>query len=70
MLFRRRLVRLHLIDPFPSIEGIWTNHGSVSADGHYRLLKPAVIAATDQTRPIDGEVWVPRERVIFVQRLA
>lgn len=67
LLLRRRLVRLHLVDPFPSIEGILVN----SHDGHYRLLKPSVIEAEDRTRELSSgsEAWVPKERVIFVQRL-
>ena len=65
ILLRRRLVRLHLVDPFPSLEGIL----AVSWDGHYRLLRPSVLEAEDRTRELTGEVFVPRERVVFLQRL-
>jgi len=64
-LFRRRLVRLHLVDPFPSVEGILIS----ALDGHYRLVKPALIEATDRTRELEGELFVPKERVVYVQRL-
>jgi hypothetical protein len=64
-LLTRRKVRLHLVDPFPSIEGILVS----ARDGHYRLLKPEVLQAQGQTQELSGEAWVPKERVIFVQRL-
>jgi len=64
-LLARRKVRLHLVDPFPSIEGILVS----SWNGHYRLLKPELIEAENRTQVLVGEAWVPRERVIFVQRL-
>jgi hypothetical protein len=66
LLLTRRKVRLHLVDPFPSIEGILVS----ARDGHYRLLKPEVLQAQGQTQELSGEAWVPKERVIFVQRLA
>ncbi len=65
LLLRRRLVRLHLVEPLPSIEGIL----APSFDGHYRLLKPEVLESTERTQQLTGEVFVPRERVVFVQRL-
>lgn len=60
---RRRLVRLHLEDPAPSIEGVLV--GVVA--GHYRLLKPELLEATDRTSQLDGELWVLKSRVVFVQ---
>lgn len=57
------MVRLHLVDPFPSVDGILVGR----YDGHYRLLKPELLEATDRTRELDGELWVPRERVVYVQ---
>lgn len=68
ILLRRRLVRLHLVDPFPSIEGILVG----SFDSHYRLLKPVVLEGERQSRELQpgSEAFVPRERVIFVQRLS
>ena len=66
MLFlRRRLVRLHLVDPFPSVQGILSS----SFDGHYRLLKPELLRGESQTEQLSGDLYVPRERVIFLQRL-
>lgn len=60
---RRKLVRLHLQDPHPTVEGVFT--GMVA--GHYRLLKPELLEATDRTQQLGGELWVPKERVVFVQ---
>jgi len=65
LLLRRRLVRLHLVDPFPSIEGILIS----AFDGHYRLKKVELIEGTERTQNLEGEAWVPKARVIFVQRL-
>lgn len=61
-----RLVRLHLKDDRPSIEGFlrW-RPGS-----HYRLLKASVFEAEDRSHSIDGETWVPRENVLFLQKLS
>lgn len=58
-------MRLHLVDPFPSLEGILVS----ARDGHYRLLKPELLEGEGRTRELTGEAWVPKERVIFVQRL-
>jgi hypothetical protein len=65
LLLTRRRVRLHLVDPFPTIEGILVS----SWDGHYRLKKPELLEAHDRTQQLEGEAWVPKQRVIFVQRL-
>lgn len=64
-MFRRHLVRLHLVDPHPTIEGILVGR----MNGHYRLLKCSLLEAPDRTHQLEGEVWVPRERVVLVQRL-
>ena len=64
-LMTRRKVRLHLVDPFPSLEGILVS----ARDGHYRLLKPELLEGEGRTQQLSGEAWVPKERVIFVQRL-
>lgn len=65
LLLRRRLCRLHLVEPFPSVQGILVN----SFDGHYRLKRPEVLESPERTQELDGELFVPRERVIFVQRI-
>lgn len=64
-LWRRRLVRLHMVGDAPSVEGILV--GVVA--GHYRLLKVSLLEAEGRTHDLDGEAWVPRERVLLVQRL-
>lgn len=66
MTFRRRhLVRLHLEEPHPTVEGILAGR----AGGHYRLLKPRLLEAEDRSHSLDGEVWVPAGRVVLVQKL-
>ena len=66
MILRRRLVRLHQLDPAPSIEGVLV--GFVA--GHYRLLKPVLLESPERSHSMGVEAWVPRERVIFVERVA
>jgi hypothetical protein len=63
-LLTRRKVRLHLVDPFPSVEGILIS----ARDGHYRLLKPELFEGEGRTQQLSGELFVPRDRVIFLQR--
>lgn len=65
MFRRRRLVRLHLEEPHPTMEGIWAG----MAAGHYRLLRPQLLESEARTHSLDGEAWVPAGRVVFVQRL-
>ena len=67
MIWRKRLVRLHLEGQDPSLEGILSGHW----DGHYILRLAKVIASTDgQPFELTGStVKVPRERVIFIQEL-
>lgn len=61
-----RLVRLHLKDNAPSVEGFlrFSLHSS-----HYRLVKSSLFEAEDRSHSLDGEVWVPRENVLLIQRL-
>lgn len=65
MVRRKRLVRLHLDGDKPSLEGILAGQPA----GHYRLLKPVMLRAAGQSDELDGELLVPRERVVFVQEL-
>lgn len=60
----KRLVRLHLPDPEPSIEGVLV--GIVA--GHYRLLKSVLHESAERSLPLN-ETWVRVERVVFVQVL-
>ena len=61
---RKRLVRVHQTDG-PTLEGILLQRRP-----DYRLAAPKLIEAEDVTLPLDGEVEIPRERVVFVQLLA
>ena len=65
---RKRLVRLHLevAEGKPdTIEGwrlgIW--------GGHYVLTRARIFDAQGRTHALDGDVEIPRSRVMFVQRL-
>jgi hypothetical protein len=61
------MVRLHQLDPAPTLEGILTG---VPA-GHYRLLKPSLVSEPGQTHRLESpELLVPRERVVFVEVLS
>jgi hypothetical protein len=63
---RKRLVRVHYEADGPTFEGVLVGR---SRD-HYRLKLPKLIQGEQQTMPLDGEVELPRERVVFVQLLA
>lgn len=62
---RRRLVRLHMVGDAPTVEGIYAGRW----DGHYRLLKATLLAAEDASYDLEGEAFVPRDKVLLVQRL-
>ena len=59
----RRLVRLHLAENQPSVEGILVGRWS----GHYVVLAPKLLDATQRTFSLDGHLEVPAERVLYVQ---
>lgn len=61
--FRKRQVRVHLKDEEFSLEGIWIGLDA----GHYRLASAGHLETADRTRPVAGEVWVPREKVLYLQ---
>lgn len=63
MIWRKRMVRVHFLGRDESVEGILVGRGA----GHYRLAKAALLSAPGETRPLDGEVWVPASRVLFLQ---
>jgi len=66
---QRRLVRLHLDNNNPSIEGILVGSPLGWAD-HYVVRTASVLTAPDANVELDGvDVRVPRERVVFVQTL-
>ena len=60
---RRRLVRLHFDGKDFSIEGILL---SVTAT-HYRLANASHLETDERTHALDGETWVPRANVIYLQ---
>jgi hypothetical protein len=59
-------VRLHLLDGSPSFEGIYVG----TKAGHYRILNAGIVESEDVTVKMDGEAWVPQERVLFMQVLS
>jgi hypothetical protein len=63
LILRPRKVRLHQLDPAPTIEGFLVN----SWNSHYRLLKPVLLEATGRSIELEGEALVPRERVVFIE---
>ena len=63
MFVRRRRVRIHQLDPAPTIEGLLVR----SVNGHYRLLKPVIWETADRSHPLEGEAWIPKGRVVFLE---
>lgn len=61
----RRKVRIHMVNREQSFEGVLL--GRIA--GHYRLANAEIVGETG-TYIIDGEQWIPRERVLFVQVLS
>lgn len=59
----KRLVRLHLADNQPSVEGVLAGRWG----GHYVVLAPKLLDATQRTFSLDGHLEVPAERVLYVQ---
>lgn len=72
MFLRRRArrverVRVHLKGADPSIEGyLWREY---PINGSYRLFRAALIEGEDRSFPLDGEVDVPADNVLFMQRM-
>lgn len=62
---RKRRVRLHLKDEDRSLEGIWVG----MAAGHYRLAAVQQLEDHDRSFAVEGEAWVPRDRVLYLQVL-
>ena len=59
----KRMVRLHLDNTQPSVEGILAGRWS----GHYVVLAANLLA--DGEVPVAGHIEVPAERVLLVQVL-
>ena len=66
LLFRKRLVRLHFVDDSPSIDGVYVG----TSAGHYVIAKAGLVREEDDPVTLDGEAWVPKERVLFMQVLS
>lgn len=72
MLFgRRRLVQVIQEGNGPTIEGVLVSKSFES----YRVTKAKLLVPTDdehqvQSRPLEGDIEIPRERVVFIQLLA
>ena len=62
---KKQLVRVHLTQGEPSIEGVWM--GRVGK--HYRVEAARVIESEDRSFEITGSALIPVERVAFVQVL-
>jgi hypothetical protein len=59
---RARKVTLHT-DKGPSLEGILLGR----SHGHYILRAVALLKDEEESHDLDGEIRVPRERVVFFQ---
>lgn len=56
-------MRLHMRESLPSVEGVLTKRWA----GHYVLAAPKVLESAEVTHEVEGELFVPRERVLYVQ---
>lgn len=63
--WRKRLVRLHMHDNSPSIDGFLVG---MVAD-HYQLKRPVLVESESSSHDLRGEAWIDRRRVLFVQVL-
>jgi hypothetical protein len=63
----RGLVRLHQPKGQPSVEGLLLG----IVEGHYRLVNAKLLVDTNREHDVavDGEMFVPRERVLHVQKV-
>lgn len=69
-MIRKRLVRLHLDNDQPSIEGVLESYRTGLAGGHYVVRLAKVWESPSASVSLEGnKVRVPRERVVFVQEL-
>jgi len=60
-------VRIHLRKADPSIEGFLVSRYPI--DGCYRLIRAVHVEAEDRSIALEGEVDVPVDGVLFIQRL-
>jgi len=60
---RRRLVRLHCVNPDETVEGL--DRGRY--DGHYVLELPKLLEAEDRTVSLAGVLEIPAGRVRYRQ---
>jgi hypothetical protein len=61
------MVRLHFVDDRrPSVEGVLLGR----PNGFFRLAQPTVVQGSGESYEAEGEAWVPRENVLWVQVLA
>jgi hypothetical protein len=62
MFAKKRVVRLHFVGDSPSIEGIFLG----TQASNYVLAK-AELVREDSNVALEGETWIPKERVLFMQ---
>lgn len=63
LVLRKRRVRIHQLDPGPTIEGFLVS----SWGEHYRLLKPVIWEGPTRSLDVEGEAWVPKSRALFIE---
>lgn len=62
---RAKMVRLHLNDGAPSVDGIFVGFKA----GHYRIKKAVLVRSEGEQHALEDEAWVPRRNVLLVQTL-
>jgi hypothetical protein len=63
LVLRKRRVRVHQPDPGPTIEGFLVS----SWGDHYRLLRPVLWEGPERSHDLQGEAWIPKARVLFME---
>ena len=67
---RKRLVRLHMKNDLPSLEGLCRTFWTDWTGSHYVVELAKVVEGVDRTITLEGgRVRVPRENVAFLQEL-
>lgn len=65
MIWRKRMVRVHMRGEQMSVEGVLTGRKA----GHYVLENAKLIESPDVAHAMDGGVWIPCDRVLLVQTI-
>lgn len=63
--WKPKQVRIHIQGQDQSLDGILTHR----PNHFYRLAQPELVFGENMNHALDGEAWVPSDRVLFLQVL-